>query len=115
MFGMGTGVSPLLWSPGSYPWKTGDTYQFRSGPVMGRYPGFWTKAAWSPPRRKPTCGKAGKITVKPNDRLVPVSSRHCCPYTPGLSTSSSSRGLQGDLILEAASRLDAFSGYPVRT
>ena len=27
------------------------------------------------------------------DLLVPVRSIHCCTYTPGLSTSSSSRGL----------------------
>jgi len=25
--------------------------------------------------------------VKPHGRLVPVSSTHCCAFTPGLSTS----------------------------
>src|ERR1035437_9730140 len=34
-----------------------------------------------------------KIVVKPHGQLVPVSSTHCCAFTPGLSTSSSSRGL----------------------
>ena len=55
-------------------------------------------------------------------RLVAVSSIHYCTSTPALSTSSSSRGLivfkgtylsrRGGLILEGASRLDAFSVYP---
>ena len=51
------------------------------------------------------------------DRLVSVSSMHCCTSTSDLSTSSSSRGLtlaMGYLILRGASRLDAFSVYPVR-
>ena len=34
------------------------------------------------------------------------------PRTCGLSTSSSSTALMGDLILRTASRLDAFSAYP---
>ena len=50
--------------------------------------------------------------VKPNDRLVLVSSTPCCAYTSCLSTWSSSTGLQGDLILGVASRLYAFSDYP---
>jgi len=60
--------------------------------------------------------------VKPHDRLVPVSSTRCRAYTPGLSTSWSTRGLQswclhqeGYLISRWASRLDAFSGYPFQT
>ncbi len=42
--------------------------------------------------------------------LVPVSSTHLCASTTGLSRSSSRTDL-GGLILERASRLDAFSGY----
>ena len=59
--------------------------------------------------------------VKPNGLLVPVSSTHCCAYTSGLSTSSSSTALQKvlkpweDLILRKVSRLYAFSAYPDRT
>ncbi len=34
------------------------------------------------------------VEVKPHDRLVPVSSTHCCASTPGLSTSWSRRGLK---------------------
>ena len=52
------------------------------------------------------------------DRLVSVSSMHCCTSTSDLSTSSSSRGLtlaMGYLILRGASRLDAFSVYPCPT
>ena len=52
---------------------------------------------------------------KPNGRLVLVSYTHYCASTPNLSTRSSSWALQGDLILERASRLYAFSGYHNRT
>ena len=48
------------------------------------------------------------------DRLVTVSSMPYGTSTPALSTSSSSRGLTS-LILRGASRLDAFSVYPVPT
>ena len=40
---------------------------------------------------------------------------HCWPYTSGLSTWWSATALGRDLVLRGASRLDAFSGYPVRT
>jgi hypothetical protein len=59
--------------------------------------------------------RLGRILVKPNDRLVQVSSTPRSAYTSCLSTWSSTRGLQGYLILGGASRLDAFSGYPFRT
>src|SRR5699024_5418167 len=50
------------------------------------------------------------------DRLVTVSSIHYCTSTSALSTSFSLRGLtlaMGYLILRWASRLDAFSVYPL--
>jgi hypothetical protein len=53
--------------------------------------------------------------IKPIERLVPVSFTHCCASTPGLSTWWSSTALKGEIVLRGASRLDAFSGYPVRT
>ena len=53
--------------------------------------------------------------IKPIERLVPVSYMHYCTSTPGLSTWSSSTVLKGMLVLRWVSRLDAFSGYPVRT
>lgn len=53
--------------------------------------------------------------IKPIERLVPVSYMHYCTSTPGLSTWWSSTVLKGMLVLRWVSRLDAFSGYPVRT
>ena len=53
--------------------------------------------------------------IKPIELLVPVSSTCRHASTPGLSTWSSSTALKGDLVLRWVSRLDAFSGYPVRT
>ena len=53
--------------------------------------------------------------LKPIEQLVPVSFTHYCASTPGLSTWWSSTALKGDLVLRGVSRLDAFSGYPVRT
>ena len=54
-------------------------------------------------------------TIKPDERLVLVSSTCCHACTPSLSTWSSSTALQGELVLRWVSRLDAFSGYPFRT
>ena len=53
--------------------------------------------------------------IKPFERLVPVSFTCCHASTPGLSTWWSSTVLMRDLVSRGASRLDAFSGYPVRT
>jgi len=53
--------------------------------------------------------------IKPIEQLVPVSSTRYRAYTPGLSTWSSSTALKGVLVSRWVSRLDAFSGYPVRT
>ena len=53
--------------------------------------------------------------MKPIGRLVPVSSTRHRACTPGLSTWSSSTALKGELVSRWVSRLDAFSGYPVRT
>ncbi len=53
--------------------------------------------------------------IKPIEPLVPVSSTRYRAYTPGLSTWSSSTALKGELVSRWVSRLDAFSGYPVRT
>jgi hypothetical protein len=52
---------------------------------------------------------------KPIERLVPVSFTRCRAFTSGLSTWWSSTALEGELVLRRVSRLDAFSGYPVRT
>ena len=57
----------------------------------------------------------GMTEIKLFERLVPVSFAHCWTSTSGLSTWWSSTALRRDLVLRGASRLDAFSGYPVRT
>ena len=47
--------------------------------------------------------------------LVPLGSTRRRAHTCGLSTSSSATALKGGLISGPASRLDAFSAYPIRT
>src|SRR3954447_23865067 len=56
------------------------------------------------------CGRS-----KPIERLVPVGCAGCPASTSGLSTWWSTTALKRDLVLRRVSRLDAFSGYPVRT
>ena len=68
-------------------------------------------------RPDPTSGSEKVCRVRP---LVPVGSTPRGASTSGLSNTCSTCGLQapkcqGILILEQASRLDAFSGYPSRT
>ena len=58
-------------------------------------------------------GRARRI--KPIERLVRLSFTHCCASTCLLSTWWSTTALKRDLVLRGVSRLDAFSGYPVRT
>ena len=48
-------------------------------------------------------------------QLVPLGSTCRHAHTCGLSTSSSTTALKGGLISGPASRLDAFSAYPIRT
>src|SRR5690349_617282 len=67
-----------------------------------------------PPWRHEQCSRPSEV-AEPNGRLVSVSSAPCGASTSDLSTSSSTTDLQGILILELASRLDAFSGYPFQT
>src|SRR5205085_8514089 len=49
--------------------------------------------------------------VKPHGQLVPVSSRHHCPCTPGLSTSWSRTTLQGG---QASGRSHLQASFPLR-
>ena len=96
-FGMGPGVSPPLWPP-----KRSGVSGYRKPPELHS----------ERVQQEVSCQVLGL--------LVPVSSTHCCASTSGLSTRSSSRGPYqvnpvGDLILERASRLYAFSAYPFRT
>ena len=52
---------------------------------------------------------------KPSGPLVPLGSTSRNAPTCGLSTWSSTTALKGGLISGRASRLDAFSAYPLRT
>ena len=61
------------------------------------------------------CRPQGSLKIKPIERLGPISCTRCRASTFGLSTWWSSTALKGNLVLREASRLDAFSGYPVRT
>ena len=74
--------------------------------------------------RKPTQGQLhtvpclsvfGRHKSEAFGQLVPLGSTCRHARTCGLSTSSSPTALQGGLISGRASRLDAFSAYPVRT
>ena len=62
-----------------------------------------TKVLWASPRPIST------------GRLHPSQSFHPRPINPIVSRGPYPRKVVGDLILERASRLDAFSGYPFRT
>ena len=76
MFGMGTGVAPPPLPPEAVDNLDGQQRaEIESKHAVAR-------------RRK-------KIMVKPHGRLVPVSFTPHSASTPGLSTSSSTRGLQG--------------------
>jgi hypothetical protein len=68
---------------------------------------------WLPAACRGVCFVPDGFSRRP--RLVLVSFTHYCAFTPSLSTRWSFWALQGDLILERASRLYAFSGYHNRT
>ena len=53
--------------------------------------------------------------IKPIERLVRLSFTRCRASTRLLSTGWSIPALRGVFVLRGVSRLDAFSGYPVRT
>ena len=62
-------------------------------------------------RRRHPCDTGGEAC----GQLVTLGSRRLRPYTCVLSTSSSVTALRRNLILRPASRLDAFSAYPIPT
>ena len=80
MFGMGTGVSPPLSPP-----ETEIRYWFRHN-LNGLFRQLESKHAVAHP---------AEFMVKPHGHLVPVSFAPRGASTPGLSTSWSTRGLQG--------------------
>jgi hypothetical protein len=58
---------------------------------------------------------ASRSEIKPIERLVRLSFTRCRASTRLLSTGWSVPALRGVFVLRGVSRLDAFSGYPVRT
>ena len=89
LFGMGRGGANALWSPGILEWKVVlDCVLHRA-----------------------VCTDTQGYRVKPHGQLVPVSSRHYCPYTPGLSTSWSRTTLQGG---RAPGRSHLQASFPLR-
>ena len=107
-FGMGSGVSRALGPPNlQSPRPPGGGVHTR-----GVFPSDTRVSATS---ASGTASAVFRIGSKPVGRLVPVSCTHCCASTSGLSTWWSATALGGDLVSRGASRLDAFSGYPVRT
>jgi hypothetical protein len=106
-FGMGSGVWPLAMA----------TRPAR--PAPGGLSGGLSCAgevSWSMEAALGFCRYARRRRVQaPIERLVPVSCAGCPASTSGLSTWWSTTALRRDLVLRRVSRLDAFSGYPVRT
>ena len=117
----GTGTTPRFRS-----WRSGNRTTDASNQTLHRYRLRDHKKQRSLPsnernhhrtRPDPPSGSEKVCRVRP---LVPVGSTPRGASTSGLSNTCSTCGLQapkcqGILILEQASRLDAFSGYPSRT
>ena len=95
MFGMGTGGSSPL-----------------SSPAKGDYLRMVEDRAEAP--KVPPEGGDDSEKGQVNRAISTGLLAPCSAYTSGLSTSWSTRALQGELVLRGASHLDAFSGYPVR-
>ena len=66
-------------------------------------------------RGKPTHERVPPLGAEALGPLVPLGSTCRHAHTCGLSTWSSTTALKGGLISGPASRLDAFSAYPIRT
>ena len=105
LFGMGRGVSPSLWPP-----KLVETARLRgaAGPRRG------LKTA---PRPKVSGDSKNPSRPRPiSTGLLSVSPRlHSRPINLVVYQGSYSLKGMGELISRSASRLDAFSGYPIRT
>src|SRR5512140_3272494 len=97
LFGMGRGGANALWSPGILEFE-GSSLSCALHRVREVFFAC-------------TCLDAQGYRVKPHGQLVPVSSRHYCPYTPGLSTSWSRTTLQGS---QAPGRSHLQASFPLR-
>ena len=111
LFGMGRGAPPRHSRHSSLErhFQVGEEGFAQGGHRAPTRPATTREAAQGPagappPARPPAFGP-----------LVPLGSTGRPAHTCGLSTSSSPTALQGGLISGRASRLDAFSAYPLRT
>jgi hypothetical protein len=106
-FGMGPGVSPPLWPPKLY--ETISTPQQQA------------VVAWLVFQSCIVDAKARLIVCELSPRPISTSQLHTLlcfhlwPINPVVYLGALTHKGVGDLILEQASRLDAFSGYPSRT
>ena len=105
-FGMGPGVSPSLWPPGNLE---------LSCPCRDSRLGVGTCLVDA----KQWCGDGGKWGSSPRPistgQLRILRCVHFRPIDPMIGGGPYPLEEVGDLILERASRLDAFSGYLFRT
>ena len=120
VFGMGTGVTLAVNSPANSEERSRDPSQLNR--LSRHLPCVYitTKLVLNILRNSGLALRRVNSMDKPNGRLVLVSYTHYCASTSSLSTRWSSWALifpygLGDLILERASRLYAFSGYHNRT
>ena len=101
LFGMGRGGANALWSPGILEFEGSYwSYALHRAFVHGCF--FVVTVLRN---------HAQGYRVKPHGQLVPVSSRHYCPCTPGLSTSWSPTTLQGS---QAPGRSHLQASFPLR-
>src|SRR6202158_1835873 len=114
---MGSGSSSSLEPPGRRRTKIRSKREreTRSSAVPGLDPGIHVSKHLGAGHAHDALWTLKMRAIKPIERLVPVSYMRCRTYTPGLSTWWSTTVLKGILVLRWVSRLDAFSGYPVRT
>ena len=95
LFGMGRGGSSGLWSSGIDGWPHAHCARPHSEEV--KLDQIGANATINRTERTERVSTHG-YGVKPHGQLVPVSSRHYCPSTPGLSTWWSATTLQGDQV-----------------
>jgi hypothetical protein len=103
VFGMGTGVTSSLWSPGKNPSQPNEKLQLhRSG-------------QGNPHREERKKGQTSRLIS--TGKLNPSRGLHLQPIKVVVFNLPSGPNCfgQGDLVLEEAWHLDAFSAYPFRT
>jgi hypothetical protein len=113
-FGMGPGVAPPLWRPSRC------VHRVRLGPCVGVGGGWWVARVSASTRCVAgVCVVCAWCVSSPRpistSRLRRLPDFHVWPINPVVCWGPYHIKCVGDLILEWASRLDAFSAYPVRT